>query len=71
MATIETVASFDDSDGSVPIGLRVDADGNLFGTTQIGGANPGPYGNGNGTVFEIPLTASGYASTPDTLVSFT
>ena len=71
MATIETLASFNDSDGNVPTGLRIDADGNLFGTTRTGGANAGPYGTGDGTLFEIPLTASGYASTPDTLVSFT
>jgi uncharacterized repeat protein (TIGR03803 family) len=46
-------------------GLLADADGNLFGTTSAGGA-----GNNGGTVFEIAKTASGYASTPTTLVSF-
>jgi uncharacterized repeat protein (TIGR03803 family) len=45
-------------------GLMVDADGNLFGTTEAGGAY------GYGTVFEIAKTAGGYASTPTTLASF-
>jgi uncharacterized repeat protein (TIGR03803 family) len=41
-----------------------DANGNLFGTTELGGAN------GLGTVFKITRTAGGYTSTPITLVSF-
>ena len=45
-------------------GLIADAAGDLFGTTEHGGAN------GDGTVFEIAKTAGGYASTPTTLVSF-
>jgi len=45
-------------------GLIADANGNLFGTASDGGAYRG------GTVFEIVKTASGYASTPITLVSF-
>ena len=45
-------------------GLIADAAGDLFGTTTCGGAN------GDGTVFEIAKTGSGYASTPTTLVSF-
>ena len=45
-------------------GLIADANGDLFGTTDGGGAN------GDGTVFEIAKTATGYASTPTTLVSF-
>jgi uncharacterized repeat protein (TIGR03803 family) len=44
--------------------LIADAAGNLFGTT-IGG---GPYSVG--TVFEIPKTSTGYASTPITLATF-
>jgi hypothetical protein len=58
-------------DGASPFaGLIADANGNLFGTTQYGGAGAyGGYG-GRGTVFEIVKTASGYASTPTTLVSF-
>jgi uncharacterized repeat protein (TIGR03803 family) len=43
--------------------LIADHNGDLFGTTTGGGAN------GFGTVFEIAKTASGYASTPTTLVS--
>jgi uncharacterized repeat protein (TIGR03803 family) len=53
------------ADGRFPGGgLIADASGNLFGTTQEGGAN------GRGTVFEITKTASGYASTATTLVTF-
>ena len=72
MATIETLATFDNTDGSDPSGLQLDANGNLFGTTLDGGADAEPNGvGGYGTAFEIPLTASGYASTPVSLVSFT
>jgi len=60
-----TLFSFDGTDGSAPhAGLIADANGDLFGTTSQGGAN------NRGTVFEIAKTASGYASTPTTLVSF-
>ena len=49
-------------------GLIADANGDLFGTTESGGAN------GDGTVFEIQNTgtvaAPVYASAPTTLVSF-
>ena len=49
-------------------GLIADANGDLFGTTDAGGAN------GDGTVFEIKNTgtvaAPVYASAPTTLVSF-
>ena len=48
-----------------PAGLIADGAGNLFGTTEGGGAN-----GARRTVFEIAKTASGYASTPTTLVSF-
>jgi len=44
--------------------LIFDANGNLFGVTQRGGAN------NDGAVFEIAKTGSGYASTPITLASF-
>jgi uncharacterized repeat protein (TIGR03803 family) len=60
-----TLVSFNDTNGSLPTaGLIADAHGDLFGTTEGGGAN------GIGTVFEIAKTAHGYASTPATLVSF-
>jgi len=60
-----TLFSFNGTDGSTPVSsLIIDAHGNLFGTTESGGAN------NDGTVFEIAKTASGYASTPTTLVSF-
>ena len=64
-STPTTLVSFNCTNGAIPpAGLIADANGNLFGTTASGGAN------GNGTVFEIAKTASGYASTPTTLVSF-
>jgi uncharacterized repeat protein (TIGR03803 family) len=53
------------ADGAAPASrLIADASGNLFGTTELGGANNW------GTVFEIVKTAGGYASTLITLVSF-
>ena len=64
-STPTTLVSFNVTDGEVPTGsLIADANGDLFGTTDGGGAN------GDGTVFEIAKTPSGYASTPTTLVSF-
>src|SRR5215475_406450 len=64
-----TLASFNGSNGAQPSGpLIMDAAGNLLGTTAFGGAYGGD--SGYGTVFEIAKTASGYADTPTTLVSF-
>lgn len=52
--------------GTTPcVGLIADAAGDLFGTTLYGGAG------GQGTAFEIPKTANGYASTPIILAAFT
>ena len=64
--TLTTLSSFDGGNWSHPmyVSLIADANGDLFGTTEQGGAS------GNGTVFEIVKTSSGYASTPTTLVSF-
>jgi uncharacterized repeat protein (TIGR03803 family) len=63
--TPTTLVSFNNIDGAYPYaGVIADANGNLFGTTVNGGAY------GYGTVFEIAKTASGYANTPTTLVSF-
>ncbi len=60
-----TLVSFNGTNGAFPVsGLIADANGDLFGTTNVGGAN------NDGTVFEIVKTAGGYASTPTTLVSF-
>jgi uncharacterized repeat protein (TIGR03803 family) len=62
---LTTLVSFNGSNGAGPVaGLIADAAGDLFGTTYLGGAN------GDGTVFEIAKTGSGYASTPTTLFSF-
>src|SRR5690348_17218255 len=64
-ATLNTLLSFGGSNGAFPeADLMVDANGDLFGTTQQGGAS------NDGAVFEIAKTATGYASTPTTLVSF-
>ena len=63
-STPTILVSFNIIDGNGPLALIADADGNLFGTTNTGGAY------GYGTVFEIAKTATGYASTPTTLVSF-
>jgi uncharacterized repeat protein (TIGR03803 family) len=64
-ASLATLVTFNRPDGIAPFAdLMADANGNLFGTTQYGGAN------GNGTVFEIAKTAGGYASTPRFLYSF-
>jgi uncharacterized repeat protein (TIGR03803 family) len=58
-STPTTLISFNGVDGAQPVaGLIADADGNLFGTTNFGGAN------NKGTAFKIARTASGYASTP-------
>ena len=58
-----TLVNFNYSNGAQPNGLIADANGNLFGTTGSGTT-------GYGTVFEIAKTATGYASTPTTLVNF-
>jgi uncharacterized repeat protein (TIGR03803 family) len=65
-STPTTLASFNYfTNGAYPEGgLIADAAGDLFGTTYGGGAN------GEGTVFEIAKTSTGYASTPTTLVNF-
>jgi uncharacterized repeat protein (TIGR03803 family) len=44
--------------------LTIDSKGDIFGTTISDGAND------DGTVFEIEKTATGYASTPTTIASF-
>jgi uncharacterized repeat protein (TIGR03803 family) len=60
-----TLVSFSGANGENPYaGLITDAAGNLFGTTQQGGAN------GDGTVYEITKAAGGYATAPTILVSF-
>jgi uncharacterized repeat protein (TIGR03803 family) len=62
---LKVLVSFNGANGTIPAGpLIADANGDLFGVTAFGGAT------GNGTVFEITNTVTGYASTPDTLVSF-
>ena len=63
--TLRNLINFNGADGSAPEGgLVADTAGDLFGTTDEGGAY------GYGTVFEIAKTAGGYASTVTTLLSF-
>jgi uncharacterized repeat protein (TIGR03803 family) len=63
-STPTTLVNFDFSNGASPAGsLITDANGNLFGTTTLGG-------HGAGSVFEIVKTGAGYSSNPTTLVSF-
>jgi uncharacterized repeat protein (TIGR03803 family) len=68
MATLVSLISFDVADGAEPqADLLIEPNGDLFGTTDNGGANS------DGTVFEIAVDGSsptGYASTPETLLSF-
>jgi hypothetical protein len=61
-----TLVSFNGADGYRPLGgLTIDAKGNLFGTTMLGGTANG------GTAFEITYSAAtGYSSTPETLANF-
>src|SRR5579872_2174533 len=72
-ATLTTLAGFFSTssesiqalNGALPDGdLIADANGDLFGTTSVGGPDI------VGTVFEIVKTAGGYASTPTTLATF-
>jgi uncharacterized repeat protein (TIGR03803 family) len=53
--TLQTLASFDGSNGSfLYAGVVADAQGNLFGATYSGGAN------GYGTIYELVNTGSGF-----------
>ena len=64
-STPTDLASFDSGTGyNLRSGLLANAAGDLFGTTQTGGAN------GDGTVFEIVNTGTAYASAPTVLASF-
>jgi uncharacterized repeat protein (TIGR03803 family) len=63
MSNLTTLVSFDPNISGLPVGsLIVDAAGDLFGTTQLGGSD------NLGTVFELVNSGGGY--TPTTLVSF-
>jgi uncharacterized repeat protein (TIGR03803 family) len=60
-SAINTLASFDGTDGAEPLsGLLIDSHGNLYGTTEVGGTFS------EGTVFELP----DFSSTIATLVNF-
>ncbi len=63
--TLTTLVSFYGGNGAGPSGgLIADAQGNLFGTTALGGAKS------MGTVFEILKTRNGYDTSPTVLVDF-
>jgi uncharacterized repeat protein (TIGR03803 family) len=65
-----TLVSFHGSDGAQPFAdLLADANGDLFGATSGLGPNGLPF-PGDGAVFEIKKTATGYASAPTTLGIF-
>jgi uncharacterized repeat protein (TIGR03803 family) len=60
-AVLTTLASFDGADGATPqAGLVMDPSGDLYGTTQKGGAY------GDGSVFMVPRGSS----TIETVASF-
>jgi uncharacterized repeat protein (TIGR03803 family)/autotransporter-associated beta strand protein len=63
--TYTTLASFDGTDGSEPLGGLVLSDGTLYGTAFAGG-NVGS-GDGQGTVFSVATTDDG--STPPTALA--
>jgi uncharacterized repeat protein (TIGR03803 family) len=65
MPTLTTLVKFNGANGNIPAaGLMADAAGDLFGATESGGVY------GDGTVFEIVQTGSGYAAALTTLASF-
>ncbi len=68
--TLTTLLNFPgNSDGSYPRGsLIMDANGDLFGTTQVGGWSSVGAGDNQGTVFELVKGSTGYSLT--TLVTF-
>jgi len=69
-ASPTTLVSFDGTHNRTPAArLLIDANGNLFGTTAIGGV-VACGGSGCGTVFEIVKAGGKYASAPKTLVQF-
>lgn len=60
-ATLQTLYSFDPATGASPAGgLVVDANDNIYGTAQTGGAN------GNGIIFKLPAGSA----TPVTIATF-
>ncbi|HUI83020.1 MAG TPA: choice-of-anchor tandem repeat GloVer-containing protein [Candidatus Binatia bacterium] len=57
--TLTTLYSFSQSDGAEPLaGLAQASDGNLYGTTWMGGTSSGCGGEGCGTVFKITLNGA-------------
>jgi hypothetical protein len=66
------LVSFNGPDGDEPNGpLLLDAAGDLFGTTREGGSGFSRFATGDGALFEIANTSTGYATIPTTVVSFT
>jgi uncharacterized repeat protein (TIGR03803 family) len=56
--TFTTLVNFNGTDGNSPNGLVQGADGNLYGTTESGGAYGGGGDCGSGTVFQITPTGA-------------
>ena len=64
-STPQVLLSFDGTDGHLPqYPLTIDANGDLFGTTGLGNPPDAPPLSGDGTVFEIANTPTGYSSAP-------
>ena len=62
-STLTTLATFTSTNGANPEGrLTLDSNGNLFGTTQLGGTS------GNGTVFQLTPAAAATAPEPGALL---
>jgi uncharacterized repeat protein (TIGR03803 family) len=53
---VNTLATFDGADGTNPNELTVDAEGNVYGTTNAGGDMAVGGGRGDGVIFGIPAT---------------
>src|SRR5271168_3244434 len=58
---IQTLCSFDFTNGAGPNALTLGADGNFYGTTSAGGMTDSTFADGTGTVFQ--MTTNGTLNT--------